>query len=88
MLLVTVSTGGTSPALASWLRRHLEQELEQRYTPLLGLLADTRAELRARAGTSEHPGWARAFDEGLVDLVAGGDQPGARLLLRRCLELP
>lgn len=86
---VAVSTGGASPALASWLRRQLEHEIDVgRYTDLAALLAETRAELRATAGTSEHGGWATALDNGLAELVATGDLEGARHQLRHHLGLP
>ncbi len=85
---VAVSTGGASPALASWLRRRLEAEIDAgRYTDLAALLAEARAELRAQTGTSEHGGWAAALDRGLAELVATGDLEGARQQLRHHLGL-
>ena len=87
-LQIAVSTGGASPALASWLRRRLEAEIDDgRYVALADLLAETRAELRADTGTSEHGGWATALDDGLAELVAGGDLEGARHRLRHHLGL-
>lgn len=87
-LTVTASTNGRSPAMAAWLRRRFEAELDHRYTQLLDLLADVRAEARAHFGTSEIQGWTEALDGGLFDLVADGDLDAARAALRRALSLP
>lgn len=79
-LTVAISTGGRSPAVASWLRRRLERELDERYEILLDVAAAARAEARAEHGTSELPGWAAALDpaaEDVLDLA----RPGAELEL-------
>lgn len=68
-LQITVSTGGRSPGLASWLRRRLQSQLDEGYEGLLNLLSETRAEARAEFGTSEIPGWDTALDDGLLELV-------------------
>src|SRR5690606_36213874 len=52
-LQVAISTGGTSPAVARWLRRKLERELGEEVEALLWVAADVRAEARAALGTSE-----------------------------------
>ena len=86
-LQVTVSTDGRSPALARWLRRRIEREIDSGYVTLLELLAETRAEARAALGTSELPGWEAALDSGLLELVRVGRVVEARSLLRRHLGL-
>ena len=86
-LQVTVSTDGRSPALARWLRRRIEREIDSGYTKLLELLAETRAEARTALGTSELPGWEAALDSGLLELVRVGRVDEARSLLRRHLGL-
>ena len=86
-LQVTVSTGGRSPALARWLRRRIEREIDSGYAALLHLLAETRAEARAVYGTSEIPGWDTALDGGLLELVRVGRTGEARSRLRRQLGL-
>jgi precorrin-2 dehydrogenase/sirohydrochlorin ferrochelatase len=78
-LLVTVSTGGASPALAA-------DEVGPEYEALLGLLADERRRLRATGASSEVPGWKAALESGMLDLVRGGDLVAARELLRTCLS--
>ncbi|MCY4663610.1 MAG: bifunctional precorrin-2 dehydrogenase/sirohydrochlorin ferrochelatase [Acidimicrobiaceae bacterium] len=86
-LQVAVSTNGRSPALARWLRRRIEPEIDSGYTALLELLAQTRAEVRVARRTSEVPGWEAALDAGLLELVRAGRKDEARSLLRRHLQL-
>jgi siroheme synthase-like protein len=87
-LAISVSTGGRSPALASWLRRSFEADLDGGLGRLLDLLAETRDEVRDRFGTSESEGWAAALDDGLLDLVVAGRDGDAAARLRAHLELP
>ena len=86
-LQVSVSTDGRSPALARWLRRRIEREIDSGYAALLDLLADVRAEARAVRGTSEIPGWDSALDDGLLELVRVGRVEQARARLRSHLGL-
>ena len=86
-LQVAVATGGRSPALARWLRRRIEREIDSGYATLLELLAEARAEAQATLGTSEAPGWEAALDSGLLELVRIGRVDEARSLLRRHLGL-
>ena len=86
-LQVAVSTGGRSPALARWLRRRIEREIDSGYRALLELLAETRAETKAAHGTSEVPGWEAALDDGLLELVRIGRIDEARSRLRSHLGL-
>ena len=51
-LVVTVGTGGRSPALATWLRRHFGEELGPEYATLLDLLSEAREEMRAAGRSS------------------------------------
>ena len=86
-LQVAVSTGGRSPALARWVRKRIEREIDSGYAALLELLSETRAEAQARFGTSEVTGWDTALDDGLLELVRVGRSGEARSLLRRHLTL-
>ncbi|MCY4422054.1 MAG: bifunctional precorrin-2 dehydrogenase/sirohydrochlorin ferrochelatase [Acidimicrobiaceae bacterium] len=86
-LQVAVSTDGRSPALASWLRRRIEREIDSGYSALLNLLADARTEARKAYGTSEVAGWDTALDGGLLELVRVGRVEEARTLLRSHLGL-
>jgi siroheme synthase (precorrin-2 oxidase/ferrochelatase) len=83
-LVVSVGTGGRSPALAAHLRRWLEDELAG-YDTLLDLLASARAELRAAGRPTAEADWQRAFDAGIVEMVREGRIEDAEELLRTCL---
>ena len=86
-LSVAVSTEGISPALASWLRGRFQRELDDGAAELARLLSVARAELRAANGSTEHPGWREALDDGLLDAVRAGDSAWAQQRLRAALGL-
>lgn len=86
-LSVAVCTEGISPALASWLRGRFQRELDDGAAELAQLLSVARAELRAANGSTEHPGWREALDDGLLDAVRAGDSAWAQQRLRAALGL-
>lgn len=83
-LVVAVSTGGASPALAARVRRDLEAYFTPEYGELVELAAEVRAELRSRAQRPGAAVWREALDRDLVGLLAEGrrDEAKARLLDR------
>lgn len=85
-LLVTVSTGGHSPALAAWLRERLDAELGEEYDVLIGVLADVRSEIQATGRATESLDWRAALDSGILDLVRAGRLEEAKERLRACLS--
>ena len=85
-LQVTVSTGGRSPALASWLRRRIESEIGPEYEVLLDLLAAERDGLRAAGVSTEGLDWRSALDSDMLDLIRTGDVAHARERLQTCLS--
>ena len=85
-LLVTVSTGGRSPALAVWLRERLENELGPEYEVLLDLLAAEREGLKAAGRSTEGLDWRRALDSDMLGLIRSGDVKHARERLQTCLS--
>ena len=84
-LLVTVSTSGHSPALASWLRDQLAEQLGAEYDVLVDLLAEARSELVAAGRATLGADWRSALDSGMLDLVRAGRLDEARELLRASL---
>ncbi len=83
---VAVSTGGHSPALATWLRRKLEAELGPEYEVLAELLATERAAIQAGGGSTEALDWQSALDSGMLDLIRTGQVQQARERLQACLS--
>jgi siroheme synthase-like protein len=84
-LVVTVGTGGRSPALATWLRRRFDEELGPEYATLLDVLSEAREALRAEGRSTEEPDWQSALDSGMLDLIRAGNVEEAKEILRACL---
>lgn len=85
-LLITVSTGGHSPAISSWLRGRLEAEFGPEYEVLVSLLADERAALQSEGRTTEGLAWQKALDSDMLSLIRGGRISEARDRLKTCLS--
>jgi precorrin-2 dehydrogenase/sirohydrochlorin ferrochelatase len=85
-LLVTFSTGGRSPALATWLRRRFSEEIGPEYLTLMDLLAEERARLRREGVPTEGLDWQGALDSGMLDLVREGRLAEAKERLKACLS--
>ena len=85
-LLVTVATGGRSPALAAWIRSRLDQEFGPEYEALIALLADERATLRGEGRSTEGLAWQTALDSDMLSLIRGGRISEARERLKTCLS--
>jgi siroheme synthase-like protein len=81
-VVLAISTGGLSPALARWLREELETYLSEDFERLAQLLAEVRSELRESGVSASPEAWQGAIDSGLRELVAAGrrDEARARLL--------
>lgn len=86
-LLVSISTSGTSPAVARRLRQELEAYFGEEYGPFLRLLGRLREELLVREHDPE--AHKRTFDDlidgGLLALVKAGDRDGIETLLSSVL---
>ena len=85
-LMVTVSTGGRSPALAVWLRERLQREIGPEYEVLLDLLAEERDSIRATGRSSEDVDWRSALDSDMLSLIRSGDVTHAKERLHTCLS--
>ncbi len=85
-LMLTVSTGGRSPAVATWLRRRLESEIGPEYEELLELVASHRDEVKASGATTEDLDWQKALDSDMLELIRTGDLIHARERLQTCLS--
>lgn len=67
-LMVTVSTGGASPALSSWLRGRLEEMIGPEYAEVTARLALERAKIHANGVSTETIDWAPIIAEVLAEL--------------------
>ena len=86
-VLVTVSTGGHSPALASWLRDQLaDAGRTTTSTPSPGCSPRPAPTCSRRAGRPSGADWRTALDSGMLDLVRAGRLDEARELLRATLH--
>jgi siroheme synthase-like protein len=85
-IMVTVATGGHSPAMAAWLRRHVESELGEEYVVLLRLLSEARSSIKAEGGSTEGLDWLSALDSNMLDLIRNGQIDKARERLQACLS--
>lgn len=85
-VMVTVSTGGHSPALATWLKSHVAAELGPEWATLAGLFAEARDQLRAQGRSTEDVDWRPVLDWSMLALVESGDIARARERIRACLS--
>jgi precorrin-2 dehydrogenase/sirohydrochlorin ferrochelatase len=79
---IAVSTSGTSPALAAWLRRRIGSDVGPDLGTLAGLLQEARRALAAGGRSTESVDWRAVLDGPLPDLVRAGRLDEARRLLR------
>ena len=56
------------------------------YDVLIEMLAAARDEHRARGATTEGPGWQRALDSGMLELIREGNLAEAKERLQACLS--
>jgi siroheme synthase-like protein len=86
-LMLTVATGGHSPALASHLKARLAEEYGgDDYRTLVQLLEEARAGLHAEGRTTEGLAWQTALDSDMLSLIRGGRISEARDRLKTCLS--
>jgi precorrin-2 dehydrogenase/sirohydrochlorin ferrochelatase len=85
-VMVTASTGGRSPALASWLKKRLAAEIGPEYEVLADLLAAEREAVRADGRSTEGLNWQKALDSDMLELIKNGQVADARERLQACLS--
>jgi len=84
---VSVSTGGLSPALASWLRTHLAVDAGEGLGILAQLLGEARASLKQAGLSSEAVDWVPLLDGPVLELIRCGDIDNARAEVRAAAGL-
>lgn len=87
-LAVSVSTGGSSPALARRIRRALEEQFDAAYEPYLDLLGELRPEVQARVADPARRKalWEALLDAGLLDLLRASKPDAARQRAREIVD--
>lgn len=85
-VVVAISTAGASPALATYLRRRLERELEGVLGDVAVMVADARAGLHAQGRSTESVDWSKVVDDALIRAVSDGDLDVARHRLDKALR--
>jgi uroporphyrin-III C-methyltransferase/precorrin-2 dehydrogenase/sirohydrochlorin ferrochelatase len=89
-LMVTISTGGKSPALAKRLRLDLSEQIGDEYGELVDILGEVRTEMLPLRGELDFETWAgrwyAALELNLVELVRRGDRETVKDLVRARLR--
>lgn len=85
-VMVAVSTGGHSPALAVWLKEQVGARLGPEVALLAEWLSEARDELRAAGRSTEDVDWHRALDWDMLELIRTGRTVQARERLKACLS--
>jgi siroheme synthase-like protein len=78
---VAVSTGGSSPALAGWLRDEAAAAIGPGAGAMAVLLDEARRQVRAQGQSTEMTDWSAILSGPFVDLVRSGRTDEARALL-------
>jgi len=78
---VSVSTGGVSPALASWLRTRVASQCGESLGILAQLLGEGRERLKRAGLHSDAVDWTAILDGPLPELVRSGDVDNARAII-------
>jgi len=85
-VMVAVSTGGHSPALATWLRSRVAEEVGPEYEVLVELLAAEREAIQASGRSTEGIDWHKALDSDMLALIRAGEVRQAKERLQACLS--
>lgn len=86
-LLLTVSTGGKSPAFARQLQREIAMRYGDEYAVYLELIAGMRGQLKASLPDSEArvQFWQKAMNQGILDLIKQGKLDKAEAEIRNAI---
>jgi len=77
-IMVTVSTGGRSPALAAWLKHRIEADLGPEFEVLVEMLSAAREDMRASGRSTEQADWQSVLDSDMLELIKTGRVSVAR----------
>ena len=82
---VAISTNGRSPAMARFLKRHLEEGIPEEFGVLLDIVADVRQEVWDSGSRPAPEAWQEAIDEETLALLSVHDWDAVRRHLRASL---
>jgi precorrin-2 dehydrogenase/sirohydrochlorin ferrochelatase len=85
-VMVTVSTAGHSPALATWIRGEIAAQLGPEVGLLAEWLSEARNQLKAEGRSTEDIDWRPALDWDMLALIRSGRTAQARERLQACLS--
>lgn len=85
-LILAISTGGGSPAMARYARQELQRIVPAEWGGLLQALSEARTELRRKGLRPNSERWQECINEELLRLVRAGALEDAQALLIRMLE--
>ena len=85
-LLVAISTGGRAPAVASGLRRQLQDELGPEWATLVELIAGARDRLHAEGRSTEAVDWRPMLGSGTLEAIREGRLAEVKERLEACLS--
>jgi siroheme synthase-like protein len=69
-ITVSVTTGGASPAFASWLRDRIAEVVTEQHAEVVGILAAERAALRTEGCSTIGHDWATRIEDLLADTAS------------------
>ncbi len=82
---IAISTGGASPALASWLRRRMGEALEAGLGTMAAILEEARLALKADGRSTEGAAWPALLDGPFPELVRQGRFSEARAMVEEVI---
>ena len=88
MVTVSISTGGASPALASWLRRQMGDALGGGLGAMAALLEQARRRVKAEGRSTEGLAWPALLDGPFPELVREGRLDEASALVDQLVAPP
>lgn len=87
-LTVAVSTDGVSPALASWIRTQVAEQVGDHVGQLAALLGEARRQLQAEGRSTESIDWPAVLEGPAPSLVAEGRLTEARAAIWATIGVP
>jgi siroheme synthase-like protein len=82
---LAVSTDGSSPFLAGWIRSMLAEKLGDDITVLAEIIGEVRAAAHSSGLRPQHGDWVRLVEDEVLPLLSSGDEAGARRKAERWL---